>query len=563
MHLRVDAVSKTFQDRRVLTDVSFVVSSGECIGLIGENGSGKSTLLRIVAGIENPDAGMVEVAGARHGASVGLLHQDAPFEPTDTLASALETAVAESRAAIQEIDSCAKALAAHPDDPAHSAAYAAALEQADRLDAWDVDARIASTLAGLGLGAIAHSRRIGSLSGGQRARLALAWTLLSAPDVLLLDEPTNHLDEQAVEYLSRVLRAWKGPVLAASHDRAFLNSAVSGLLDLDPKPLPLAVAESPESSAASGFGVTRFTGDYTEYLQSQADERERWERQYRDEQAKLKKLRAGVRENQQVGHSDWKPRTEVRMAQKFYADRNAKVVARRVNDIRSRLEKLEQRQVRKPPQLLRFTGLTTAGTPAADFGVPLITANSVSVNGRLAPVSFALVAGEKLLITGTNGSGKSTLLQLIAGLVPADQGTLTVRSGSVIGHLHQEVTRGIKADGMITAREAYRQVVGPERSNTVPLSTFGLLHPRDENQEVQKLSLGQFRRLQLATLLANPPDILLLDEPTNHLSLPLVSALEQAIPSYPGAVIIASHDRWLREQWSGKSIEISPFQHCL
>src|SRR5690625_7105891 len=106
---------------------------------------------------------------------------------------------------------------------------------------------------------------------------------------------------------------------------------------------------------------------------------------------------------------------------------------------------------------------------------------------------------------------------------------------------------------MITAREAYRQVVGPERSNTVPLSTFGLLHPRDENQEVQKLSLGQFRRLQLDTLLAKPPDILLLDEPTNHLALPLVPALEHAIPSYPGAVNIASHDQGLHDLGSRKS----------
>src|SRR5699024_8155276 len=114
---------------------------------------------------------------------------------------------------------------------------------------------------------------------------------------------------------------------------------------------------------------------------------------------------------------------------------------------------------------------------------------------------------------------------------------LTIRPGSVIGHLRQEVGRDVKEGETFTAREAYRKDVGLELSEKVPLSTFGLLHPRDENQIVQQLSVGQFRRLQLAALLANPPDILLLDEPTNHLSLPLVSALEQAIPSYPGTVI--------------------------
>jgi len=274
----------------------------------------------------------------------------------------------------------------------------------------------------------------------------------------------------------------------------------------------------------------------------------------------LRKLRAGVRENQQVGHTNWKPRTEVRMAQKFYADRNARVVARRVNDTKMRLEKLSERQVRKPPKPLRFSGLTSAGRPslAPANGTDVISANEVAVQHRLKPVSFSLAAGEKLLVTGVNGSGKSTLLHLIAGLLQPDHGTLTIRSGAAVGHLHQDVARatGPKVQKYGTARKFYEAAIGSELAEEVPLSTFGLLHPRDENQAVEKLSLGQLRRLQLAVLLAKPPDILLLDEPTNHLSLPLVSAIEEAIPTYPGAVIIASHDPWLRNSWSGRQIAI-------
>lgn len=560
IHLRFEGVSLSFGDRRVLTDITFDVSVGETIGLIGENGSGKTTLLKIAAGLLHADSGAVEVAGARRAASVGLLHQDAPFAPTDTVTSALEAAVWEARAALRDIDSRAKDLALHPEESRYAEAYAAALERAEYLDVWDIDARISSTLAGLGLGSIERSRTIERLSGGQRARLALAWTLLRAPDVLLLDEPTNHLDEQAVEYLIGVLRSWKGPVLAASHDRSFLNAAVTGLIDLDPKPLAFSVASHPENAAASGFQVTRFTGNYTDYLLQQASVRERWERQYREEQAELRKLRAGVRENQQVGHANWKPRTEVRMAQKFYADRNARVVARRVNDTKMRLEKLSERQVRKPPKPLRFSGLTSAGRPnlAAADGADVVNAHQVAVTHRLKPVSFSLAAGEKLLVTGANGSGKSTLLHLIAGLLQPDHGTLTIRSGAAVGHLHQDVARatGPKLRQYGTAREFYAAAVGSGLAEETPLSTFGLLHPRDENQAVEKLSLGQLRRLQLAVLLAKPPDILLLDEPTNHLSLPLVSAIEAAIPSYPGAVIIASHDRWLRDGWTGRQIAI-------
>jgi len=561
IHLRVDAVSIAFRHRRVLTDVSFVASSGERIGLIGENGSGKSTLLRIAAGIQTPDTGSVAIAGSRYAAKVGLLHQDAPFKPSDSIDTALETAVAAARAAVKDIDIYAEELAAHPDDVERSSAYATALERADYLNAWDVDTRISTTLAGIGLDSLERRRRVDMLSGGQRARLALAWTLLSAPDVLLLDEPTNHLDDHAVEYLIRVLRAWKGPVLVASHDRAFLNTAVTGLLDLDAKPLPHAVTAGSDDGSGSGFGVTRFTGNYVEYLTLRANERERWERQYRDEQAELKKLRAGVRENQQVGHADWKPRSEVRMAQKFYADRNAKVVARRVNDTRSRLESLAKRQVRKPPNTLQFTGLTSAGFPMSvpDRAAIAVAAHEISVVGRLAPVSFTVRTGEKLLITGANGSGKSTLLKVIARELPADDGVLMLQPGHTVGLLQQEVAHAPwnEATNLTTAKEAYRSAVGSELASEIPLATFGLLHPQDEYRPVTHLSLGQVRRLQLAIILADPPEILLLDEPTNHLSLPLVSALEKAVPEYPGSVIIASHDRWLRDEWKGRIITIS------
>ena len=563
-HLRLDGISIAFAGRRVLTDVSFAVPAGDRTGLIGENGSGKTTLLRIIAGLTRPDTGTVSAtAPGGRAPRIGLLHQEAPFPATVSIAQALESAVAPLRAAADEVDVAAGALAAEPDSQDVARRYAEALDTAERLGVWEVDARIDAMVTGLGLGDLPRDRPTGRLSGGQRSRLALAWLLLSAPDVLLLDEPTNHLDHAATEHLRGVLSSWTGPVLIASHDRAFLDEAVTSLVDLDPAPIPHALAGPLVGDGdGTGIGITRFTGVYTDYLHARLDARERWERQYRDEQAELKRLRSAVGENQSVGHRDWKPRTEVRMAQKYYADRNAKVVARRVNDARTRLADLQERQIRKPPKELHFRGLTAADDVERSQRTrsgPVLTASRVTVAHRLAPTSLTVSSGEKWLITGANGSGKSTLLHLLAGDLDPTSGTISRPAGVRVALLTQEVDlpdpqeRGPDR----TTRQAYEDLIGTQRAEQVPLNTFGLIAARDEHRPVGVLSVGQQRRLALAVLLADPPDVLLLDEPTNHLSLLLVTQLEAAIPYHPGSVVVASHDRWLRRTWTGQHLDLN------
>lgn len=577
--LRIDGVSLSFPDRRVLTDISFVASAGERVGIIGENGSGKSTLLRIIGGLLAPDSGSVTATGPGGiSPTIGLLHQEAPFRADDTIAEALESAVAPARRVLQALDRFAALMAEDPDDESAASGYAQALDDAERLSAWETDARIASMLAGLGLDDLSTDRPTGEISGGQRARLSLAWLLLSAPDVLLLDEPTNHLDDRATAYLRGVLLAWRGPVLLASHDRAFLDEAVTTLIDLDPAPVPHSVTGSLTGDGpGSGIGVTRFTGSYSEYLEARRLARRRWELQYRDEQAELKRLRAQVRDNHQVGHENWKPRTEVRGAAKFYSDRNATVVSRRVNDARSRLDDLEQRQIRRPPADLQFGGLTVGRSQGAaphagssvpgarsessrrEFSGPVLAASDVAVAGRLASTSLTVSAAEKWLVTGPNGSGKSTLLKVLAGMLQPTGGSVNAPAGLRIGMLSQDVDLPDPAGrgDQRTVRQTYQDLVGEEIAERAQLSKFGLVSGRDENRPLAALSVGQQRRLALAVVLADPPDVLLLDEPTNHLSLLLVTELEAAIPGYPGAVVVASHDRWLRRNWTGLRLSLS------
>lgn len=527
--LRATGISRSFGAHQVLTDISLTIQAQTRAGLIGQNGSGKSTLMRILAGVDQPDTGVVETSP---GAQVGLLWQDFPLPaeaPVHTAAELAQRPLLDLRG---RLESLAVDLAAHPDNPELLTAYGQTLEQADRLEAWTLEATRDQTLAGLGLGEVDPARTVGTLSGGQRSRLALACLLLSRPDVLLLDEPTNHLDEAATTFLAGTVRDWPGPVLVASHDRAFLEESATEILDLDPDP-------------SGAGGLTRTRGGFSDYILARLDQRAAWERQYQLEQAELRRLRGRVRQDHQVGHPGAKPRTEGGSAKKFYADRNARVVKRRVDDTSRRLIELSEQQVRKPPRELAFAGLTHGGAPQPGR----VLLRDAQVTGRLAPVSLDLSPGEQLLLVGPNGSGKSTLLAVLAGQVPLTGGQVQV-SGS-FGLLGQEPAPVPD----LTVEQIYRRAVGEAAP---ALTEFGLLAPRELNRPGRHLSTGQVRRLELATILARPPAILALDEPTNHLSLDLVTLLEELLPTYPGIAVLTSHDRWLRRRWAGPQLELVP-----
>ncbi|MDG9674537.1 ABC-F family ATP-binding cassette domain-containing protein [Micromonospora sp. DH14] len=521
-------------DRRVLDGVSLTAAPGHRIGLIGENGTGKTTLLRVLAGVDVPDSGTVTSPP-----DVGFLHQELPLGPSTTIAAVLDDALREARADLAELDRIGVALADSPrDSEQHDrllAAYGDVLERAQDRDAWDADRRAWTVLDGLGLGALPHDRTVGALSGGQRGRLALAAVLIRRPAALLLDEPTNHLDDAAAAFCEDQLRGMPGVVVAASHDRAFLDAVCTDLIDLDP----------------AVDGPVRFGGGYTAYLAAKRAEAQRWRRRYDDEQALLADLReAAAVTGHQVAHGRG-PRDSEKMGYGHTAGRVQNQISRRVRDATRRLETIERDPVPVPSEPLRFH---TSVLAVGDSDEAIVTVDRLEVPDRLRVAHLEIRSRDRLLVTGPNGAGKSTLLAVLAGSLTG-AGALWRRPGLRVGLLAQD---SVFADARRTARQVFDAAVGLGRAAAVPLSSLGLLAPADLDRPVAHLSVGQRRRLALAVLVADPPELLLLDEPTNHLSPTLCDELEDALGAGPGAIVVASHDRRLRSRWQGRDLTLPP-----
>ena len=584
-------LTKSYGDRTVLAGVSLAVDPGHRTGLVGENGVGKSTLLRLLAGIEDPDSGSVT-----RPADLGYLHQELPYGPTTTVGQVVEDALAGVREIERALEDAGAALASSsepgrgttrpgPDEGSTevdtlTAAYDLALARAEQSDVWGADARAARALAGLGLDVIHRDRLVSRLSGGQRTRLGLAALLIRQPGALLLDEPTNHLDDEAAEFLASALRALPGAVLLASHDRVFLDEVCTEILDLDP---------SQEASSAGRTGGTLYAGSYRDYLRAKRVERARWEQQFAAEQDELKALRRSVATTARNVSHDRERGNQSKLLYDAKGERVQSQVSRRVRNAQQRLDTLLAEQVHKPPEPLRFSPphlvreRATSSSPGRSGGRRgsqgasngtdglALWARDVVVQGgatepgaatpgrprldlRAAGVpSIDVAPGAKLLVTGANGSGKSTLLHVLAGDIVPSAGSVGRARGVEVALLEQDVRLH---DDDRTPRDLLALITGQDPADRPLVNAHGLVAPRDLDRPLAELSVGQRRRVVLAMLVTQAPDVLLLDEPTNHISLALAEELMAAVETWPGAVVVASHDRWLRRTWKGDVVHL-------
>lgn len=535
-------VTFAYTSRPLLNHVSLHIGAGERACLVGPNGCGKTTLLQLITGEITPDNGKIIM----HPANDARRSHTFNFKVTrrhTTVEDFFNHTLSDLYALSSRFDKITAALADSPNDPTLASEYDSLLTQMSSADVWSIDARIDETLAGLGLLQLAgagRSRDIHSLSPGQRVRLELTALLVSRPDILVLDEPTNHLDKDGSNFLVRMLMEWSGPVILASHDRAFINKVATVIYDLD-------IASWQALATASGLGTIpgayRCQGNYSDYLVAKTQAREAHKQLHSSQQGEKRSIQAHRASSQNIAQGGSHMRTATGIAQKFYSDRAASTAARRVRNDDRRLDDLKNREVRK----LRTYDLRLDFADApAQTGVAVSARNAMLLH-RLQEVTFDLMYGEHLLITGPNGAGKSTLVNwLAAGAPPA-----TTHSDA-----NGTITRD---DRLVLIPQRLPQQGDPGFTETVwnegigQMGT-GIIHPSMWNIPVPALSAGNQRRAQIAVAVAKQPAILLIDEPTNYLDLNTIEAFEAAISEWAGTLVIVSHDQWLIDKWHGKRL---------
>jgi ATPase subunit of ABC transporter with duplicated ATPase domains len=515
--------------RTLFDSLDLTVTAGDVVGLVGANGAGKSTLLKLLAGVDEPQAGTIRLAPAD--AFVGWLPQEHERIVGESVADYIGRRTG-CAAATADMDAAAAALgdpslAAPGTDPADT--YSTALDRWLASGAADLDERLPAVLADLGLdlGDDAADAMMTSLSGGQAARVGLAALLLSRFDIALLDEPTNDLDLDGIERLEAFVRGLRGGVVVVSHDREFLARCVTRVLELD---------------LAQGSNRV-FGGGYDSYLEERATvrrhQREKYD-EFADKKADLVSRARTQREwsSQGVRNAMKKAPDNDKIKRKASAESSEKQ-AQKVRQMESRIARLEEVEEPRKEWQLEFT----IGSAPRSSSVVSTLSSAVFRQGsfQLGPVSLQVNAGERIGITGPNGAGKSTLLRGLLGRQRPDDGSASLGASVEIGEIDQARALLVGSQPLAVAFEELVPAMASADVRTL-LAKFGLKADH-VTRAVDELSPGERTRAGLALLQARGINLLVLDEPTNHLDLPAIEQLEQALESYEGTLLLVTHDR--------------------
>jgi len=526
--LRLSAVRREIGSFTILDDVSASIAADDRIGLVGPNGAGKTTLLRIAAGLDEPDRGEVH---RRRGLSLGLLLQESHFDATFMASPDLRSAVRAGAAHLERMEGELRAL-----ELAHVTTepqYERIQHEFEALGGYRLDQRVDEALSGLGFARAEWGRPPVAMSGGQQTRATLARLVIADPDLLLLDEPTNHLDISALEWLEEHLRRRPGALLVASHDRAFLDAAVTRVWELRDRRL------------------TVFRGDYSAYHRQRIERDERAVKDTVGQAAEIERERELVQRYRSHRKFSKMHEHEARLDRLAEARTEAPRGAKRLRLPAAGLAGVGPG--RSGETVLTLDGLIVGYLPrrgAPPDGVAAAADSPSAPSAPTVPTPVARVPwltasrGERIGIVGPNGAGKTTLLRTIAGDLPPLDGRIVLGHGTQLGYLAQLREAAIPGATVLDALlDAMPVTAGEARGY---LARF-LFRGEDVFKEVRALSGGERSRLELALLGITPSNLLLLDEPTNHLDIPAREAIEAFLAESPATILIVSHDRRLLE----------------
>ncbi|QGH36421.1 ATP-binding cassette domain-containing protein [Gracilibacillus salitolerans] len=499
--IKVEDLFKTYGEKVLFDGISFSITDSDRIGLIGVNGTGKSTLLKVLAEIDQAEAGTMDHPNDYR---IEYLDQDPQLIDGDTVLNQIYYGDAKVMVTLRQYESAVLALEKDPENVAMQNQLLKIQEQMDQIEAWDA-MTVAKTIL-TKLGVPAFDQKTENLSGGQRKRVAIAKALIQPADLLILDEPTNHLDNDTIEWLEEYLPTYQGALLLVTHDRYFLNHITNRIFELDKG------------------NLYTYEGNYQTFLEQKAL---REEQEFQAEQKHnniLKKeiawLKAGV-----------KARTT---KQKARIDR---------------VEQMKEKTFDTKKQDLSFQiGSTRLGKKVME-----IKGLGKAYDGKalFKDFDFLIKPGDRLGIVGANGSGKTTLLNILAGRVEPDTGTIDIGETVKIGYYtqdHPPLDDAVKVIDLVRdVAEVVHTIDGSVITAEQMLERF--LFPRPQQWTyVRKLSGGERRRLYLLTVLMREPNVLFLDEPTNDLDTETLAVLEDYLEQFPGVVITVSHDRYFLDK---------------